>query len=189
MPPQAKVTRENILYAAFGLIRAEGHEALTVRRLAAALSCSTQPVLYQFSSIAEIMEETYRRTDEYHTAFLTDGLEKESDPLLALGLNYIRFGAKEGRLFHFLFQSGRFSGKSPEELVNDPNVERLKDMVSGESGLDAGEAEAVFRILFVAVHGYASLLANNAMRWEPGAAAELLTALYERLVMKGREKL
>ena len=189
MPPQARVTKEHILDAALELVRAEGHEALTVRRLAAATGCSTQPVLYQFGSIGEIVKETYRRADEYHTAWLTEGLEEEEDPLLALGLRYIRFGAEEKGLFRFLFQSGVFSGKSPEELTDGPEAARLAGIVSAASGLGAKEAEAMFRVLFIAVHGYASLLANNAMHWESGAAAELLTALYEGLMKKGSEGL
>lgn len=186
MPPQAKITREMILDAAFDLVRSEGHEALTARRLAGALGCSTQPILYQCDSIGKIMEETYRRADDCHTAFLTEGLESEADPLLALGLRYIRFGAREKPLFRFLFQSGRFSGKTLEEMTSGPEIAALLEIVSRSAGIDPEAALRMFRTLFIAVHGYASLLANNAMAWDPAAAEATLAVLYSGLTEQRR---
>ena len=188
MPPQAKITREMILDAAFALVRSEGHEALTVRRLAAALGCSTQPILYQFDSVGQIMEETYRRADGFHTAFLTGALEAEPDPLTALGLRYIRFGSEEKPLFRFLFQSGRFSGKTLEDMTSAPDVAPLVEIVSRSAGIDPADAAQAFRALFIAVHGYASLLANNAMAWDPAAAEAALAALYCALTEQRREE-
>ena len=182
MPPQARITREMIVDAALALVREEGHEALTARRLAAALGCSTQPILYQFDGIAQIADEVYRRADALHTAYLTDGLDAEPEPLLALGLRYIRFGAEEKHLFRFLFQSGRFDGRTPEELTAADDTGPLVALVAADAGLPEAAARGVFQGLFVAAHGYASLLANNAMPWDPAAAAATLTAVYEGLI-------
>ena len=180
MPPRTKITREMILDAAFDLARREGHGALTARRLAAALNCSTQPVLYQFESVDEIAAQTYRRADEFHTRYLTEGLENEPEPLMALGLRYIRFAAEEKPLFRFLFQSERFAGKALDELIADPDAQPLVAMVAA-SGANAEQAAGIFRLLFIAVHGWASLLANNAMRWQEDEARAMLMELYEAL--------
>ena len=59
MPPKPKVTRNQIVAAAFELVRTQGHESLNVRTLAKALGCSTQPLLYWFDSMEEIRRETY----------------------------------------------------------------------------------------------------------------------------------
>jgi len=184
MPPQAKVTRQMILDAAFALAREEGHGAITARRLAAKLNCSTQPILYQFDSVEQIMEETYRRADAYHTAWLLEGLEKEEEPLLALGLRYIRFGAEEKRLFCFLFQSGRFSGRSLESLFRDPGTAPLMELIRQSEGAPPEEAARMFPALFAAAHGYASLLANNAMAWSEQAATEMLLTLHGMLTQE-----
>ncbi len=182
MPPRAKITRDMILDAAFALVREHGHGALTARRLATALGCSTQPILYQFDGIAQIADAVYRRADALHTARLTDGLDQEPEPLLALGLRYIRFGAEEKHLFRFLFQSGRFDGITPEELTAADGTGPLIAVVAASSGLDGETARGIFQALSVTAHGYASLLANNAMPWDPAAAAATLTAVYEGLI-------
>lgn len=186
MPPQAKVTRQMILDAAFALAREEGHEAITARRLAAKLNCSTQPILYQFDSVEQIVEETYRRADQFHTARLLEGLDKEAQPLLALGLRYIRFGAEEKMLFRFLFQSDRFSGRSLEDMLRDEDAAPLLGLIRQSEGASPEEALKMFPALFSAVHGYASLLANNAMAWSEQAAADMLLTLFGMMMPEGK---
>lgn len=188
MPPRARISREAILDAAFAIVRNEGHGALTVRRLASALGCSTQPILYHFDGIARITDETYRRADAWHTAWLTDGLERDKTPLLALGLRYIRFAAEEKPLFRFLFQSDRFTGRTLQELTADQQAGPLIGLVAASAGLDHEAALTAFRALFVAVHGYASLLANNAMEWDLPSARALLTRLYNGLTSQGSDR-
>lgn len=48
MPPKPKITEKMILDTAFSIVRVEGEEKLTVRRIAEKPGCSTQPVLYHF---------------------------------------------------------------------------------------------------------------------------------------------
>lgn len=45
MPPKPKITEKMILDTAFSIVRMEGEEKLTVRRIAEKPGCSTQPVL------------------------------------------------------------------------------------------------------------------------------------------------
>ena len=124
MPPKVKITRDMIIDAAFDIIRNEGSENLNARNIAARLNCSTQPVLYSFKTVDEIREAVYRKADEYHTSFI---LPKKTDkePMLAMGLNYVRFGHEERNLFRFLFQSDKFTGmdiKTLSEILGHKNA-------------------------------------------------------------------
>ena len=177
MPRSPRITRDMIVEAAFALVRREGVQALNVRAVAARLGCSTQPVLYQFADMASLRQAAYERADAFHTAFLLDGLEREAEPLLELGLRYIRFGAEEGPLFRFLFQSGQFSGRSLEELIAAPEAASVLALAGEALPGDAEQVRQTFRTLFIAVHGLASLLANNAMRFDPDEARAMLRQL------------
>ena len=188
MPAEARITREKILDAALDLVRERGHAALTARALAARLGCSTQPLLYQFASLDELRRAACERADAFHTAYITALPEGCGDPLLAIGLRYIRFAAEEPRLFRFLFQADGFAGQSLEDLIADPQVAFLIDQTRASTGLGADRAAALFKALFVAVHGYASLLANNAMRWDPAEAEALLSGLGEALASHMKEE-
>ena len=181
MPPKVRVTKKMILDASFDIVRKEGHENLNARRIAERLGCSTQPVLYNFKTVDEIREEVYRMADEYHSSYIMPDEKLDQDPLLALGLNYIRFGYEERHFFRFLFQTNQFGGMDMDALINDPQLAAVIGMMA--EGMKCGEAEAreMFLLFFAAVHGYASLLANNAMEYDEALSAKMLETLYGNL--------
>ena len=178
MARTARVTRDDIVSAAVELVRTKGHDALNVRALAAALGCSTQPILYHFSSMDEVRAATYQAVDERHTAFLMTGLADAPEPLLQLGLNYVLFAREEPRLFRFLFQTDAFGGQDLGSLVTAPQTAGLVSLVARSSGVDEGQAQRVFLSIFITAHGYASLLANNALAFDKEQITHVLTAAY-----------
>ncbi|MBD5539843.1 MAG: TetR/AcrR family transcriptional regulator [Lachnospiraceae bacterium] len=166
MPPKTKISREMILETAFRIVREEGHEAVNARRIAECLNCSTQPVMYNFRTVEEIRQEVYRMADEYHTGYIMSMEGREDSPLLAIGLNYIRFGYEEKNLFRFLFQTDQFSGMNLNALISDPVLSGVLHMVADAMGKDLTAATELFRKMVVMAHGYASLFANNALEYD-----------------------
>ena len=180
MPRSATTTREAMIEAAFELVRREGYDALTARALAAELGCSTQPIMYRFPDLSELREEVYRRADEFHTRYILEGGD-----LLGIGLRYVRFAAEEPRLFRFLFQSGHFDGESLQGLIHAPEAAPLLQAM-GPLGADDPEAAARdFECLYVAVHGYASLIANNAMDFDELAIEKVLLKIGKAMISEG----
>ena len=177
MPKKTTTTKEAIVEGAFQLVREKGHEFLTARNLASFLGCSTQPVMYQFPNLELLKEQAYQRADAFHTAYLLEG-----EDLLEIGLRYIRFAQDEPRLFRFLFQTNRFSGLSLEDLIRSPETAGIMAVVGSEGGMDPEAAAAFFEPLAAVVHGYASLIANNAMKYDPDAVRNALTAIAEGLL-------
>ena len=182
MSRRASTTKEAMVEAAFELVRRDGFDALTARSLAAELGCSTQPIMYRFPDLAELRELVYQKADEYHTAYLS-----EAQDLLGIGLRYVQFAAQETNLFRLLFQSGHFDGATLPEMLAAPEVGDLIGATSSELGLSYEEALSAFEALFVAVHGYASLVANNAMSYDPDTIQKTLTAIAEGLLKESEQ--
>ncbi|MBO7701528.1 MAG: TetR/AcrR family transcriptional regulator [Eggerthellaceae bacterium] len=174
MSPKVVATRDSIAQAAFEIVREEGHEALTVRHIAERLSCSTQPLLYHFKSIKEIRRAAYEIADAFHTGYITDLQGSYPDPMLELGMRYLRFGHDEPHLFRFLFQTNEYAGRDLLSLNDDENLAPVIDVLQQAAGLDRSEAKLVFTTLAVMAHGYASLMANNAMPFNEELANQLL---------------
>ncbi len=176
MPKKPTTTREDMIKGAFELIRKQGHEALSVRNLARQLDCSTQPIMYQFRDLEKLKNEVYAFADKYHSDYIL----KEKN-LLKIGLRYIRFAHEESNLFRFLFQSGHFDGFSLSELLKAPEAESLLETAAADLHLPKKEAIKEFEILFVLVHGYASLICNNAITYnERSIRNTLLKMVKER---------
>ena len=182
MPKKATTTKEAIIDGAFRLIREQGHEALTVRNLASFLGCSTQPIMYQFPDTDILKDLTYRKADAFHSEYIL-----AAGDLLEIGIRYICFAKEEPQLFRFLFQSGRFSGLSLTELIRAPEAEDVLAAVSAEEELTTEEAAAFFEPLVAVVHGYASLIANNGMKYDPDAIRKALLMIAEG-IERGRNQ-
>jgi len=179
MSRRPSTTKEAMIEAAFELVRRDGFGALTARSLAAELGCSTQPIMYRFPDLAELRTLVYQRADEYHTAYFSS-----AENLLGIGLRYVQFAAEETNLFRLLFQSGHFDGTSLTEMLAAPEAEGLIRTASTELGLSQKDALSAFEALYVAVHGYASLIANNALTYDPHAIEKTLTAIAKGLPRK-----
>lgn len=181
MPPKIRINKQMIIDAAFQIARENGYEQINARTIAEKLGCSTQPVMYNFKTVGEIREEVYKVTDEFHSEFISPKGDRNLNPLLELGLNYIKFGHEEKNLFRFLFQNNSFDGLNMAGLVSDPMALGLIQMVSQGMNITEEKARDVFFQLFVSAHGIASLLANNAMEYEEERFIEVLEASYRNV--------
>ena len=107
--------------------------------------------------------------DDGHCEIKLDNGElcmRGGDGMLGIGLRYVRFAAEERNLFHLLFQPGAFSGASLNDLVSSEELNPIIQALRQETGVTEDAAREIFSTLFVFVHGYASLLANNEMKLE-----------------------
>lgn len=185
MPPSAKITKDMIVEAGVEIIRESGIGRLSVRSVAGKLGCSTQPIMYHFKKIDELTADVYRRADEFHTRYIMDFFSGE--PMLDIGILYIRFAAREKNLFRFLFQSDLLGGNITE-LVGDPRLEPMFEVMARSADIDIEAARGVFHMLFLVAHGYASLFANNSTEYDEAAVQDDLRRIYKIAVMTAREE-
>lgn len=187
MPPKVKITKEMILDAAFEIARTEGADKITARSISEKLNCSTQPVLYHFQSIEEIKNAVYRQADEYHTGYIMHMEQDCENPMLAIGMNYIKFAMEESHLFRFLFQSNEFSGTGILELMDMEELSPILNILQQELEASNEEAKEIFATLFIFVHGYASMFANNTMVYDEADLITKLTKVFYGAVYAAKE--
>ncbi len=185
MPPKVKITQKMVADASFEVIREKGHENLNARAVSEYLGCSTQPVLYTFRTVDEIREAAYELADRYHTEYI---MPKETDenPMLALGLNYVRFGYEEKNLFRFLFQTNKFGGKDIGTLMSDPGLSGIIEIMAGGLKVDTERAREMFLTFFCVTHGLASLLANNSMEYDEEQIVKMLENVFFGMIASGK---
>ncbi len=172
MPPKIRITKEMITDAAYELTRESGIEAVNARSIAERLGCSTQPVLYSFATVEDIKKAVYRKADQLHSEYISE--VGEGNPMLEIGMRYVRFAYEEKNLFRLLFQSDGFEGNSLSDLLTADELNPIIGVFAVGAELSQQEAGAVFRMVFMYVHGYASLLANNSMEYDEAALSDEL---------------
>ena len=182
MPAISKISKDMILESGLKIIKEEGIDKLNVRNIANKLNCSTQPIMYHYKNMNLLKEELYNIVDNYHSQFLM----KENinyNPLLNIGLQYIKFAEQEKNLFKFLFQSDKFSNFNFDDLI-DNNEEGLKEIfktIEKETKIDKNSIKEAFKLLFITAHGLASLLANNSINYNEKYCIDILEKVFYKI--------
>ena len=98
----------------------------------------------------------------------------QSDPLLGIGLNYIRFAVEEPQLFRFLFQSGYVQENSLLEMIDSEELIPVLAAMQEGAGLSMEKTKQVFLTVAMFAHGYASIIANNGLEYDEKLVAKHL---------------
>ncbi|MBD5523183.1 MAG: TetR/AcrR family transcriptional regulator [Lachnospiraceae bacterium] len=180
MPPKAKITKDMVIDAAFEIARTTGAENINARTVSEKLNCSTQPVMYHFSTIEELKKAAYAKSDHYHSEYLMNITNPQENVMLGIGLNYIRFAIEEPHLFRFIFQSGFAVENSLLEMIDSEELTPIISVMQKGMDMSIEQTKEVFITLALFVHGYASIITNNSLEYD-----EELIKLHLKRVYKG----
>ena len=167
-----------IINAAVEVAKQSGYEKINARTVSEQLHCSTQPVMYHFSTIDAMKRAAYARVDQMHTEYLMT-VSSQDDPILGIGLNYIRFAVEEPQLFRFLFQSGYAQGNSLLEMIDSEELIPVLAAMQEGSGLSMEKTRQVFLTVAMFAHGYASIIANNSLEFDETLVAKHLEQAWD----------
>ncbi len=180
MPPKVKISREEIVSAALGLVRERGEEALNARAVAVALSCSTQPVFSNFGSMEELRAAVLEAAYAVYTDFLRRETEMGKYPQYkSFGMAYIRFAAEEKELFRFLFMRDRRGEANSPTLDFDASVEYIME----KNGVSRELATMIHLEVWIFVHGIAVMVATSFLSLEWEMISDMLSDAYQGIRM------
>jgi len=162
-----------IINAAIEIAKQSGYERINARTVSEQLHCSTQPVMYHFSTIDAMKQAAYAKVDHLHSEYMMRTMPGQ-DPVLGIGLNYIRFAVEEPQLFRFLFQSGYAKEHSLLEMIDSEELIPILAAMQEGSGLRMEKTKQIFLTVALFAHGYASIIANNGLEYDEKLVAEHL---------------
>jgi len=97
MPPKFKFTRNEILEAAFSIVRLKGWDGLTTRALAQELGSSARPIYSFFKAMQEMEEEIIKMAVDLLFDYMVR--ERTGDEWHDHGIGYVMFAGEEKQLF------------------------------------------------------------------------------------------
>ena len=109
-----------------------------------------------------------RETGAETSIYLMNLKKASNGVMLGIGMNYIRFAIKEPHLFRFLFQSDYFNGSTLLEMIDAKEHEPVLFAMQKAAGTDTERTKKIFLMVFLFAHGYASIIANNALKYDEG---------------------
>lgn len=180
MPRKPVIRKEDIVNAAFEIVRLKGQEALNARALAEYLGCSTQPIFSNFSSMEELFNEVLLKClESYNTCVKEEFARQQGFPTYkTYGMAYIRFAKEQKNLFKVLFmrdKTGKDSG------VEDSTFFEVLPVIMKALDLTREQATIFHLEMWTFVHGIGSMIATSSYDWDLDLAARTLTDAYQGL--------
>ena len=189
MPAKVKATKEMIVDAAFAVARETGAANINARTVSERLNCSTQPVMYHFATIEQLKRAVYEKADLYHSEYLMNIESRQRGAMLEIGMNYIRFAIEEPHLFRFLFQSDFFNGSTLLELIDAEELTPVLSAMQGSLGINTEQTKKIFLTVFLFAHGYASIIANNSLKYDEELINSHLEQAYRGAILAAKAEM
>ena len=185
MPPKAKFTREEIIDAAFEIVRHEGFEALTARSLGAKLQSSPRPIFTVFNSMEEVMGEVMKKGRRLYESYEDAGMSGEN-AFKGSGTGYIRFAQEEPKLFQLFFMREMKEVPNTARVLQtiDGYYEKIVNAVEREYGFDRKTAERIYLHMWLYSHGIAVAIATKICTFTEEQISEMLTDVCAGLISK-----
>lgn len=96
------ILRDQILDAAYHIVRSCGFHRLTARHIANDMKCSTQPIYLEFENMVDLKRQVYHRIEKELQSWLVRKEPYDSDPLISLCFGYMEFANVETSLYRTL---------------------------------------------------------------------------------------
>ena len=179
MPPKVKVSKEDIVNAAFEIVRQHGDQAINARVLAAELNCSTQPIFSNFANMEQLRLAVIEKMEQVYNDYLAREVAAGKYPAYkASGMAYIRFAKEEKEMFKLLFMCDRSGTPIPEETED---FRQMADMIQTSTGVDQEMARLFHLEMWVVVHGIATMFATGFLDLDWELVSRMLTDTYQGL--------
>lgn len=175
MPPKVKFTKDEIVAAALRVARTKGAAAVTTRDIGAELGVSTRPIFTYFNTMDEVREEMYRAAMAVYRGYIAEGL-KQAVPFSGVGVQYLRFVREEPQLYRFLFLTPRPDGSSSAMAAMRESQEQVQESLMRIYRMTEQEANRLFRDVWIAAHGLATLIVTGGCTYTDRELAEILTS-------------
>lgn len=188
MPPKAKFTKEEIIEAAFHIVKTDGFEALTSRALGTRLGSSARPIFTVFQSMDEVQEAVIAAAKALYKEYVDQGLSQEH-PFKGVGTQYILFSVNEPKLFQLLFMTEQpqmpdLSGVLP--LIEESYGEILLS-IQNDYGISERLAERLYQHLWIYTHGIATLCATKMCRFTGDEISSMITEVFTSILKNIKE--
>lgn len=183
MPPRIKTTAEDIINAAYEIVREEGMKKLTARNVAQRLGTSVQPIFRAFVNMEDLEEMVMEKIKNTYREYIMNSISID-DALMGTVMAYIQFAREEKNLFQILHMSERYAFQEAKDISNvDINVEIVKVIAQMES-MTMEEAALLYQATFFTAHGIASLIATNHCQFADEEIRVMLDNVYHGTAMK-----
>ena len=168
----SEFSRDEILDAARMMFLHRGYEAVTIRKIAAAIHCAPGTIYLHFADKGEIFESLCSETFQKLSARLAAIAGDDDDPLECVrrgGRAYIAFALEHPSHYQVTFLTAKKgNGKKRHDNILEAglqcfgNLQRMVTSCAAAGCLRVNDVDEVSQVIWSSLHGLVSLLITHA---------------------------
>ncbi len=174
-----RITKQAILDGAFQLLREQGSQMVTARKLAAHIGCSTQPIFRIYQNMEELNTELFAKSKDFYEEYCLNYKKESAFPFVDLGLCYIQFAKEELNLFKLLFLSVHDEENTMYDLINGKEQGFVIKELKRIPDLKMENASTIFMKIFIFIHGMACMTTSGEFDLSREEVIPMLTEVVE----------
>ena len=120
MNKEKSIVKEQVLDAAFEIIRKEGYPVLSTRKIAQQLGCSTQMIYKWYGTMDELKKDVVAKITDYLKTIIYS-FYKTGNPFLDVEIGYVYTAHAEPLLFKFIYIDNSLSVKLTD-VIKDRRI-------------------------------------------------------------------
>jgi len=179
MPPKEKTPKAMVTKTAFEMTREYGFAEVTARKLADRLGCSTQPIFRAYENMYELRTDIFYMSSEFFYEHILSKKSRSKPSYLTVSLAYIELARQERHLFELIASVDDFGTQTVQEFIKNDEWKAIIEKLPGMEDKTTEAKNEVFMMLWMFVHGLASLIVSNRVSYTEREIKSLLTKAYE----------
>ena len=158
MSATKKITKDMIVDAALEIFRAEGFDAVTSRRVAFKLGCSTQPIYFEYKNMDELKNDIVKKVvgqlNEIFSSVSNEGKEEPDEFVYrSFGLSFLKFVQADPFVFRQIYI---VDGK-----VDNLRMPIILDILENKYGYKKETALAIHKMASCSLMGMAVFVSSG----------------------------
>lgn len=166
MPPKPKFSREEIITAAYNLVRKKGSDAVTAREVGKQLGVSSSPIFTMFRDMEELRVGVMARAKATFDKYINEA-EGYTPAFKKRGMQWVKFAQEEPMLFRLLFMCDNGSDTDFDSVLNNIPFGNESDIeiITHDYHATPEQAQELFRQMWIYTYGLCSLCAAKVCRF------------------------
>lgn len=162
MSATKKITKDMIVDAALEIFRAEGFDAVTSRRVAFKLGCSTQPIYFEYKNMDELKKDIVKKVvGQLNEIFSSVSNEGKEDPdefvYRSFGLSFLKFVQADPFVFRQIYIVDGKIGRQVDNL----RMPIILDILENKYGYKKETALAIHKMASCSLMGMAVFVSSG----------------------------
>ena len=162
MSATKKITKDMIVDAALEIFRAEGFDAVTSRRVAFKLGCSTQPIYFEYKNMVELKNDIVKKVvgqlNEIFSSVSNEGKEEPDEFVYrSFGLSFLKFVQADPFVFRQIYIVDGKIGRQVDNL----RMPIILDILENKYGYKKETALAIHKMASCSLMGMAVFVSSG----------------------------